>query len=95
MKHNETNESEDVSAVQLADEVAEEVRRSVLEFIMAIRKSGSGDNRIITIDELEHNWDILGAKTQKTYARMIGDELSSINEKPMIDSKKESSQKGG
>ena len=50
MKHNETNESEDVSAVQLADEVAEEVRRSVLEFILSSRMFGC--LRLLTVSTI-------------------------------------------
>lgn len=95
MKRTETNEIEDIRAAQLADEVAEEVRQSILEFITTIRKGGSGANGIISIDELERNWDILDSKTKETYARVVGEELSSINEKPLIESKKESSKKGG
>lgn len=95
MKPTEANNTDDVRAAQLADEVAEEVRQSILEFITAIRKGGSSANGIITIDELERNWDILDSKTKETYARVIGEELSSINEKPLIESKKESSKKGG
>ena len=95
MKISENHNSEDNRIEKLADEVAEEVRQHVLKLISAIRRGGSGNNGIITIDELERNWDILDAETKKTYARVIGDELSSINEKPLIDAKKESSPKGG
>lgn len=95
MKCVESKNSEDNSIEKLADDVAEEIRQHVLNLISAIRRGGSGNNGIITIDELERNWDILDTETKKTFARVIGDELSSINEKPLIEAKKESSQKGG
>ncbi len=46
---------------------------------------------VITIDELDQNWDILDKETRKIYAEAVGEELSRINEKPLIDSKKENS----
>ena len=73
----------------VADEVAEKVRKSVLTFINALREKTSEEKATITIDELELNWDILDKETKKTYAEMVGRELSRINEKPLINTKKE------
>ena len=74
---------------EVADEVAEKVRESVLTFINALREEPSGEKNTITIDELELNWDILDKETKKTYAELVGQELSRLNEKPLINSKKE------
>ena len=82
-------------ADQIADEVAEEVRQSVLEFITSLRSGSSSGSGMITIDELERHWDILDAKTKESYVKAVGRELSSINEKDLIESKKENSQKRG
>jgi hypothetical protein len=73
----------------VADEVAEKVRESVLTFINALREETSEEKATITIDELELNWDILDKETKKTYAEMVSRELSRINEKPLINTKKE------
>ena len=76
-----------VTPEEVADEVAAKVRESVLALVNALREP-SGERQTITIDELEQNWDILDKETQKTYAELVGKELSGLNEKPIIESKK-------
>ena len=93
MAKQENEKSQDISAEKIADEVAEKVRQSVLDFVTSMRNGSSNGQGIMTIDELERNWDVLDAKTQKTYAGFIGDELSRIDEKPLIESKKPNSPK--
>ena len=75
---------------EVADEMAEKMRESVLKFIKTLREP-SDDRPTITIDELEQNWDILDKETKKLYAEMVGRELSGMNERPLIDAKKENS----
>ena len=76
-----------VTPEEVADEVAAKVRESVLALVNALREP-SGERQTITIDELEQNWDILDKETKKTYAELVGKELSGLNEKPIIESKK-------
>ena len=76
-----------VTPGEVADEVATKVRESVLALVNALREP-SGERQTITIDELEQNWDILDKETKKTYAELVGKELSGLNEKPLIESKK-------
>jgi hypothetical protein len=76
-----------VTPEEVADEVATKVRESVLALVNALREP-SGERQTITIDELEQNWDILDKETKKTYAELVGKELSGLNEKPLIESKK-------
>ena len=88
------NEKQDIiSAEKIADEVAEKIRQSVLDFVTSIRNGSSNGQGVMTIDELERNWDLLDAETKKTYAELIGSELSHIDEKPLIESKKTNSPK--
>ena len=88
MNEQDIENRDETSAEKIADEVAGKIRQSVLDFITSIRNGSTTGQSILTIDELERNWDLLDAKTKKTYAELIGDELSRIDEKPMIDSKK-------
>lgn len=94
-KNNGNNYNVERSADQIADEVAAEIRQSVLEFITSIRSGSKSSTGMITIDQLEKHWDILDAKTKELYVKAIGKELSAINEKDLIESKKENSQKRG
>lgn len=95
MNKQESEKNQDISAEKIADEVAEKVRQSVLDFVTSLRSGSSNGQSVMTIDELERNWDILDAETKKTYAEFIGDELSRIDEKPLIESKKPNSPKEG
>lgn len=92
---NHGNDKDMRSVEQIADEVANNVRQSIMEFLNTIRNSTSNGPRILTIDELERYWDVLDSETRKIYNEMIGAELSSLNEQPLIDSKKESLPKRG
>ena len=91
MNKQEVENQIDASAEKIADEVANKIRESVLDLITSIRSGSSNGQSVITIDELERNWDILDAKTKKAYADLIGTELSRIDEKPLIESKKANS----
>ena len=90
------NNHEDRRSVdQIADEVANKVRQSVYDFLTKIRTNSSDTQSVLTIDELERYWGILDSATQTVYAEMIGKELSSINEQPLIESKKGNMHKRG
>lgn len=76
---------------EVTNEVLEKRRKPVSDFIKNLRKGSTNGQQVITIDELDQNWDILDKETRKIYAEAVGEELSRINEKPLIDSKKENS----
>lgn len=85
---NHGNDKDTRSVEQIADEVANNVRQSVLEFLNTIRNRTANSPHVLTIDELERYWDVLDSETRKIYTEIIGAELSSLNEQPLIDSKK-------
>ncbi len=84
-----------VTVEEAANEAAEHMRQFITEFISTIRAGFNDSQKPMTIDELERNWDILDVKTKKLYADLVSSELSSIDEKPFIESKKENSQRKG
>ena len=95
MNKQNSEKSQDISAEEIANEVADKLRQSVLDFVTSIRSGSSNGQSVMTIDELERSWDILDVETKKAYAELIGDELSRIDEKPLIESKKPNSTKEG
>ena len=68
-----------------------DINDEINAFIEKLDKNTDDPDSFITMDELESEWKKLNLSTNKTYSNMMGEALSAIDTKELVNSKKGSS----
>lgn len=84
-----------LSRQNLAHDVIQDLRDSVNKFLDQFDEKTNSTSDFLTMDKLEDLFRELDSETRKIYLNMVSDSISSIDEKELIQLKKENSPKRG
>lgn len=84
-----------LSRQNLAHDVIQDLRDSVNKFLDQFDEKTNSTSDFLTMDKLEDLFRELDGETRKIYLNMVSDSISSIDEKELIQLKKENSPKRG
>lgn len=74
---------------ELEDSTIEAVREQLAKLDRVFTEKEQGENGVPTAKEIEQMWGELLSKTKDIYAHHISERLSNVDEKPLIERKKE------
>ncbi|MCR5813789.1 MAG: hypothetical protein K6G15_04785 [Desulfovibrio sp.] len=77
------------------EDAIHQIEKNVREFTHKLDSGTKDPEKFISFAEIESLWASLSESTNKTYSDMISAYLSDLDEKALIQSKKEYSDKGG
>lgn len=72
-----------------------EIEKEIDEFKAALDAGTSDPSSFMTLAEIEKRWKELNSSTSKTYSDLVAAYLSTMDERPVIRSKKENTPKEG